>query len=587
MDASPIVKRRRLEAPAATQNEVLPLQIHTPSAEVTQTLPLQIHYIETKPCSGMKILYLFAGQERKASIANLMKKLGATVLEVDILRNSDHDLTKSDKRRYYLDHIKSGTWDVVITSPPCDTFSRAKYANLLGPRPTRSLEHPRGLPNLPKALFLRNQLGNILADFSWDACLTQLQFNPSGFLVKEHPEDLGCVQYGPFAGCSPAAIWQAPQHQECIKLGALSVGIRQSDFGTPYVKPTRLLLKLGQDCKLPQQFFVGVPEFSEDRSYLGPIPRAQGTTSLIRREGDTSFRTTGTAAWPPRLCSALADLLQSAWARRNISTMQTAPTQTTTNKVPTTSDRNFPAHLPPADFSKGGKGEVRKIIMANKTYDFHDGLGLTSPGRFDKRQRTFPEGLRWQTLRNDIVGVLGHMDDTAVMKALVALALGRGDHFDENWPKKMRDILHRWLQKQAGDYEKTDHPSTPPDQPFHLSLIQGLLREGLDGDYKIFDEFITGVNLGVLSPLPRTPAIYEEHAAWRLEENPFAIRQEQKQNYKSLSEHVETVREQFEADLLKGRMENISKAEYERRYLPDARAISALAALQEKTRSEP
>ena len=180
-------------------------------------------------------------------------------------------------------------------------------ANTLGPAPTRSLGHPRGLPNLPKSLHLRNQLGNILADFSWDSCLAQLNHNPEGFLIKEHPEDLGRVATGPFAGCSPSSIWQWEQHIECIGKGALSVGIRQFDFGTPYVKPTRLLLKLDNYEDLPESFFQGVPIFAEDRTYVGPIPHIKGTTSLVRRDTDSGFRTTGTAAWPDDLSSGLAD----------------------------------------------------------------------------------------------------------------------------------------------------------------------------------------------------------------------------------------------------------------------------------------
>jgi hypothetical protein len=220
--------------------------------------------------------------------------------------------------------------------------------------------------------------------------------------------------------------------------------------------------------------------------------------------------------------------------------------------------------------------------MPNKTYDYHDGLGLTSPGRFEKPQRMFPEERRWDELRKDIAGVLVHLDDTAIMKSLVALALGRGDHFNVSWPTDMRRILHRWLQKQSGDYESTEHPSVAENQPFFLKLIQGTLREGRDADYKIFDEFCTGVNLGVLQPLPRTPAIFEEQTTWRLEENPFATRHEQNPNYSSLYEHVDTVREQFDEDVQSGRMMKVTRQHYESTYPPEARAISALAALPEK-----
>ena len=371
--ASPIAKRPRLEADTSSSEQFL---ISTPSFPSS-----------AKPCSGMKVLYLFAGQERKASIANILRKRGATVLEVDIIRNPKQDLTQLSQRQYYLTLISQKTWDVVITSPPCDTFSRAKMANKLGPAPTRSLGYPRGLPNLPKTLFLRNELGNILADFSWAACLAQLSHNPAGFLIKEHPEDLGVVKTGFYAGKSPASIWQWPEHGDCIKLGALSVGIRQADFGTSYVKPTRLLLKLDSYDDLGEEFFLGPPLFSEDRTYVGPIPHIKGTTSLVRRETDTGFRTSGTAAWPEKLCYKLAGFLQAAYTRRQKDTLQEPrinltvqtplevaphstpnPSQTVTAsppELPATSSRDFPINLPPTNFNRGGCGPGRKIFLPN------------------------------------------------------------------------------------------------------------------------------------------------------------------------------------------------------------------------------
>ena len=353
----------------------------------------------------MKVLYLFAGEERKANISNILRRRGATVLEIDIIRNPQQDLTKLEQRQHYLELIRNKTWDVVITSPPCDTFSRAKMANLLGPAPTRSLGYPRGLPNLPKPLFLRNQLGNILADFSWEACIEQLTSNPSGFLVKEHPEDLGRVASGHFAGCSPASIWQWEQHSQCIALGARSVGIRQIDFGTSYVKPTRLLLKLDDYNDLTDEFFQGLPEFSEDRTYLGPIPHIKGATSLVRRASDSGFRTSGTASWPEKLCFKLADLLQAAYTRREKSTLQKAThtttltetqvTQTTTAVTPSTSSKDYPVHLPPANYNKGGSVQSEKsgcLTSATSTMTAWGSLALADTTKTAGRSRQGKDG---------------------------------------------------------------------------------------------------------------------------------------------------------------------------------------------------
>ena len=346
-----------------------------------------------RPCAGMKVLYLFAGKHRQSSLGSILKRLGADCCEVDILRSNLHDLSKDSQQEFYLERIRDQQFDVVVSSPPCDTFSRAKFANKLGPQPTRDSAHPRGLPDLPKPLFLRNKLGNILADFSYKACLAQLENNPGGSLIKEHPEDLGRVKFGPFAGSIPASIWQWEEHSQCISAGALPVGLRQCDFGTPYVKPTRLLIKV--NSALPPSFFPGIPVFDKNSNYLGPIPATKGKSSLVRHKGEAGFRTTGTAAWPQGLCLTLSGLLQAAWARRNSNiTLQ----QTTSLKTADASSL-FPVHLPPEGFNPGGVGTCRQVTLLNSTWEFHDGLGLTSPGRFDKEARHFPNEMCWDILR--------------------------------------------------------------------------------------------------------------------------------------------------------------------------------------------
>jgi hypothetical protein len=222
------------------------------------------------------------------------------------------------------------------------------------------------------------------------------------------------------------------------------------------------------------------------------------------------------------------------------------------------------------------------IAMPNKRWEFHDGLGLASPGRFDKTSRCFPEGKRWVTLRTDIKNVLNHLTDTDVLKCLISLSLGRGDLFQEDWVIQVRSIIHNWLGRQTGDYQVEGGPVIPPGQPFYLGLLHGILREGLDPDFEIFTRFPEGVTLGVLQPLPRTPALYEEQVSWRLEDSPFATKHEQNPNYSSLMEHVGSVKEQFDKDIAEGRMVMMTKSEYEKMYPAEARAICALAALKEK-----
>ena len=89
------------------------------------------------------------------------------------------------------------------------------------------------------------------------------------------------------------------------------MGLRQCDFGTDYVKPTRLLLSLGIHNKL---FFEGPPAFTSAGHYTGPIPMSKGKRPLVRQRWETEFRTTGAAAWPPLMFKALAHALHTAWS---------------------------------------------------------------------------------------------------------------------------------------------------------------------------------------------------------------------------------------------------------------------------------
>ena len=150
---------------------------------------------------------------------------------------------------------------------------------------------------------------------------------------------LGVTTQGKYKGQTPASIWQLPQRQECIDLGAVSIGIRQSDFGMPYAKPTRLLVRL--HSQLPESFFKGKPSFSEHGVYTGPIPQEIGQLrSLAKTRSNEAFLTTGTAAWPPLLCQTLSSMVLEADPAGGI--IAHSPMDT-----PAKQD-NFPVHLPPA-----------------------------------------------------------------------------------------------------------------------------------------------------------------------------------------------------------------------------------------------
>ena len=58
------------------------------------------------------------------------------------------DLTDVSLWDELFSQVKSGGWDVVILSPPCNTWSRARYQWKVhpGPKPLPSLSWPWGFP---------------------------------------------------------------------------------------------------------------------------------------------------------------------------------------------------------------------------------------------------------------------------------------------------------------------------------------------------------------------------------------------------------------------------------------------------------
>ena len=102
----------------------------------------------------LRVLYVFAGCRRRADIFSCLKAMEAKyhfelkMREFDILLNDEHDIRREHVWKTILDLVETQGFDVVICTPPCNTFSRARqaYKRHPGPRPIRSREWPRGFP---------------------------------------------------------------------------------------------------------------------------------------------------------------------------------------------------------------------------------------------------------------------------------------------------------------------------------------------------------------------------------------------------------------------------------------------------------
>eukprot|EP00435_Cladocopium_sp_Y103_P016023 s1212_g4.t1 len=139
----------------------------------------------------------------------------------------------------------------------------------------KSYVYPRGFHRMQWSERKRANWGNILADFTYKAFPVQVVV-VGGIALFENPEDLGAIKSGEHMGVRPASMWQWQQFDELLQLPHVkTVAFYQQDFGTDYLKPTRLLL--GHFPASHTAFCAGVPLFDDQGFYAGPL---EGRTAV-------------------------------------------------------------------------------------------------------------------------------------------------------------------------------------------------------------------------------------------------------------------------------------------------------------------
>ena len=258
------------------------------------------------------MLYLFAGIARDGDIRSHLQKICAsqqlvlTMHEFDLVRGPDQDLTSTVLWDNLFKMIQIGVFDVLILSPPCSTFSRARhrYSGTFGPRPLRSHAHLLGFPWLRDADNRRVEQANFFVRQSFKAA--RLQQQQGLYFILEHPEDLGRVS----SGERPASIWAFDEILEMCAGGDIACwGVHQCFFGAATSKPTRLLSNLPAALR----FGVSLPVFDDDGRYLGPLqkcPHAHDQSACGYTDG--AWRSTAAAAYPSEFSEFLARLCFSS-----------------------------------------------------------------------------------------------------------------------------------------------------------------------------------------------------------------------------------------------------------------------------------
>ena len=113
---------------------------------------------------------MFSGAPRKSDVRSYLQKLCVSagvqlqMTEIDLQISEEHDMSDEDRWQELITKIRNGEFDIIIMSPPCSTWSRAVWANRLGPKPVRSREFPFGFPWLKGDLKEKAELGTAAGD---------------------------------------------------------------------------------------------------------------------------------------------------------------------------------------------------------------------------------------------------------------------------------------------------------------------------------------------------------------------------------------------------------------------------------------
>ncbi|CAE7725645.1 RE2 [Symbiodinium sp. CCMP2592] len=510
--------------------------------------------------------------------------------EVDICRDPSMDLLDSAVADRCLLQVQNSEWDVVLVTPPCNTFSRARCVQP-GPRPLRSRIYPAGFPWLSDSHRAAADNGNQFVSFSFQICTAALS-NSIPFLL-EHPEDLGMTT----TGHTPASIWQLPEAAALFKHEqVVTFAIYQCHYGAHTPKPTRFLSSIAATFGMR---FMGPPHLDSADKYLGPLPKYCGHRHSNRLLG--AANTAAAAAYPPDLCKAIASWTFSVFdGGGGAPSVATVPESAHCFQFPARElpgkrkrgsadfliDTEEVATLPEQDdipFSElksGCEGPPMVGDFAGSSDEFVDGFGRCSPGRWKPCNRgttMSAEALDFaQRLKERVrMFVVECVPDLAKSTFRLATGHWNGPLFDQGRLEELREDWFNMLPDPIRAREMIPH------QPFYLRAISQTLRILGDPDYRIIEEgkfcFVNGVEVGHTAPLGPVPQVFRiRRKDQKYDESTW---QPLMQNYRDGAEVEKALEEAFTKEEAEGRMFPLSLAEAKTRFPGPALRIAAQAVI--------
>ena len=569
----------------------------------------------------LKVLYLFAGAERKTSVVECLRRLTKDAgweleaHEIDLKRGKGFDLTQERLQSKILSDIAAGLFHCVICTPPCSTWTRVRMANRRGPPPLRSKEHPWGYPWVKRRFQHELDLGNELVRFSIEvwAAVDKHPQSVDGlpvFLFGEHPEDLGQVKREEDGmQLNPASIWQLEEIRRLVdKQGPVqTVAINQCCWGAPWRKPTRLVTTaVSVQAWGPCQW----PVMDEDNVYQGPLERncqCKVTMSLARKEEDEGFRTSGTDVYPPKLDLGIAEALMShiqtaldASSKEGegesskeadteeVSTRKDCKDDTKkerVTKIPVEEEYRNQEKGVPVYEDTGFRGTAKRPIKCyykGHHRTIHDGGGLNSPGRWPVKERKEVASEEGKSISSEckrlfLEWIRGNDGEEGVKGCFWKMAAGKAQE------SPFAEVIEGFRERLDLALERMGfNPRRRPndrESEVNFRRLKCMLEAVGDVDHSWLEEVAEeGVCLGVDEELPRVPEVFEEKEKWNLSFTEEDFRDTLADNYKSAEENSVDIARQVAEEVERGSIIMMSLKEAEKKYAGRL-AIAALGAV--------
>ena len=254
------------------------------------------------PGRDVFVLYLYSGRRREGDMSSWADHFNQAspagrrvwVITLDIVYGAEGDLLDTAVRDRWSKHLRAGRICAVLVAPPCETWSRARWASVLegdnGPKPLRCSEEPWGRRSVAVRHGRQLQVANRLLQEALAFMLLAIECQVVG--LCEHPKE----PPEPFL----PSIWRLPHMRSLLQAKHTTrVLVHQHDYGAISAKPTHFFVANAKNTAAILQ---------EEKL---PVHLRRQKIVLRGRDAQGAWRNAGAKEYPPRLNKALLRLCLS------------------------------------------------------------------------------------------------------------------------------------------------------------------------------------------------------------------------------------------------------------------------------------